>query len=202
MHKLPRICRITILFLLVLSITRMAAAGSGMVFLGDSITYAGPWAELFPEARVLNEGAPGDTTLDIAARLPRALETIPEKIFLMAGINDLWRGRSPQRAADDYHFLIGKIKEISPESKIYILSVLPVNNQVFPIRIDNQSVRELNERLKKMAGEHKLVYIDLSGRLSGSDGQLELIYTYDGVHLKQEAYLVWKSVIADMVDEP
>ena len=34
----------------------------GVVFLGDSITYAGPWSELFPQTQTHNFGVDGDTS--------------------------------------------------------------------------------------------------------------------------------------------
>ena len=39
--------------------------------MGDSITAWGDWQRRFPEAAVTNAGHPGDTTIDLLARLAR-----------------------------------------------------------------------------------------------------------------------------------
>ncbi len=41
----------------------------GIVFLGDSITYEGPWSELFPQTQIHNFGVDGDTSAGLLERI-------------------------------------------------------------------------------------------------------------------------------------
>ena len=62
-----------------------------ILFIGDSLT---EWFNLkmyFPEASIINEGIAGDTTYGLLERLEAILDVTADKIFLLIGINDVWR---------------------------------------------------------------------------------------------------------------
>ena len=54
------------------------------VFLGDSITEAGKWYELFPQSNVRNRGIGGDVTTGIIARLDQITDGQPALIHLLS----------------------------------------------------------------------------------------------------------------------
>ena len=56
----------------------------GIAILGDSVNYAGPWSELYPEHQTYNFGINRDTAQGYYSVLVRL-----SKVCLMMGINDL-----------------------------------------------------------------------------------------------------------------
>lgn len=174
---------------------------SNIVFLGDSITEECEWAEILKNSSVQNRGISGDTTDRVLNRLEEVVNSKPKKIFLMVGINDLISsGESVQNISKSYRSILLNIQAETPNTKVFIQSVLPVNNNS-RFWVDNGKVLELNLCLTKLAHEFSFQYIDLFSHLSNSQGQLDTRYTEDGVHLNGQAYLVWKEVIKEYVFE-
>lgn len=165
-----------------------------IVFVGDSITAGCEWSELFQDSNVKNRGIGYDT---VSALNQRIDDVIPsKKIFIMAGLNDLTFGATIETTVLNYEKLIEKITKKSPRTEIFIQSVLPVNSKLFTI-VSNSDIIKLNEKLKAIAQDYKLTYVDLfSVMLDGSD----LKYTNDGRHLTGEGYMVWKEVIKKYIN--
>ena len=67
---------------------------SDIVFLGNSITNGGEWAELLGNPHAKNRGISGDTTQGVLDRLSTVIKGKPAKIFLLIGTNDFARGKS------------------------------------------------------------------------------------------------------------
>ncbi len=168
-------------------------AGS-IIFLGNSITAQNEWAEMFNNPNILNRGIPGDHCDGIRARLDEVLENQPSKIFLMAGVNDL-AFYPPSSVLPKYERLVEAILTKSPQTKLYLQSVLPVNNIVSPTPVDNDDIRSLNEGIRKLAKTKRLVFIDLYPILLDANGNLDAAFTQDGIHLNGAAYLKWKEVL-------
>jgi hypothetical protein len=98
-----------------------------IIFLGDSITDGCNWGEMFGDPKVKNRGISGDITQGILDRLGEVVESKPAKVFLMIGINDLAMGKSPKEIMDNIKRIVKSIRKTSPETLIYIESLLPVN---------------------------------------------------------------------------
>ena len=73
--------------------------------------------------------------------------------------------------------------------------MLPVNNAVRDTGLDNNAVRELNERIQSTAGAFAVPYADVNARVADGDGNLSARLTSDGVHLNAQGYLIWKKTI-------
>ena len=141
-----------------------------VVFLGDSITQGGRWAELFPGAGAVNRGIGGDTTQNVLDRLEQIYPLAPEKLFIMIGINDLNRGLGPDVAIANYTLLFDNIDKRLPETLVFVQSVLPVNDS-WP-STDNTHVPTLNAALAAEARNRGYTFIDLTSAFSAGDGQL------------------------------
>ncbi|HCF29339.1 MAG TPA: G-D-S-L family lipolytic protein [Cyanobacteria bacterium UBA11049] len=167
-----------------------------IIFLGDSITDECEWSELLRNFNVKNRGISGDTTNGILNRLSDLLKSNPKKIFLMVGINDfLHTSKSVEQIFVDYEKIVTTVRDDSQNTELFIQSVLPVNNSKYKIKVNNENVVKLNERLQELATDTSCQYIDLFPHLSDSQNQLDSRYTWDGIHLNGQAYLVWKQVI-------
>jgi lysophospholipase L1-like esterase len=172
---------------------------SEIIFLGDSLTDLCEWAELFRDDRIKNRGICGDTTDGVLNRITETVKSKPEKLFIMIGINDLNQGRGVEYILDNYKNILEIFKADIPGTKVFIQSLLPVNNQIFKNNAVNEKIRLLNANLKELAEELSFQYIDLFSSFLDSNNQLDAQYTSDGVHLNGEGYLIWKKTIEKYV---
>jgi len=171
-----------------------------IVFLGDSITAREDWNVLFRVAYIKNAGISGNTTDDILARLIPVLNSKPKKIFLMVGINDLIRNKNIPDVVANYKIILGKIKTESPDTVVYVQSVLPINNDISKYgKVDSQKIISLNNELSLLAKKNGEHFIDLYPYFCGSDNKLYAKYTADGVHPNANGYAVWKNLIIPYV---
>lgn len=171
---------------------------SSIVFLGNSITEQGIWSELTGNPNVRNRGIAGDVLEGVEDRLTQVVKYQPAKIFLMIGINDLI-ANDPAQIMPRYNTLVENIIRQSPNTKLYLQSILPVNNEVRPSGFDNADIIWLNEQIIKTAAQHNLQYIDLHRLLEDESGQLDAKYTRDGIHINGPAYLIWEKAIREWV---
>lgn len=176
--------------------------GTSILFVGNSITDDCEWGELFNNPNVLARGIDGNTTSTVLARVHELTRHKPAKIFFAIGTNDL--GRTP---IDTIMKNMGKILQVfsdeSPDTKIYIQSVLPVAKEsMWGQGSKNDNILALNNRYKQYCKENNYTYIDLNSHFLADDGyHLKPEYTNDGLHIMGAGYILWKSLVADYVNE-
>lgn len=172
-----------------------------VVFLGDSITYGADWKELFPYSPAVNRGIGGDTTLGLLKRMDQIIALKPSQIFLMIGTNDLCYNRPIPKIIANYRLILDRFREELPETTVYVQSVLPFNDRIFPARglRNNDEIRELNDEIRSLTIEYRYPYIDLDSVFTGPDGRLPVKYTSDGLHLSQTGYWQWQNQIKQYV---
>lgn len=172
------------------------------VFLGNSITQAGEWSELFTDKNVLNRGVSGDVTYGVINRLPFILLQKPKKIFLAIGVNDLKRGASIEEVSRNHERIIKIITTTSPKTKLYVQSILPVNEGMLAniyAKITNLRISQTNAKLEALAKKYRCIYIDLhKSKLEGADGQLKKELSTDGLHLQPMAYIIWANYLKSL----
>ena len=160
-----------------------------IVMLGDSITAGGNWPSLLSRRDIWNQGVSGDRTGDVLARMEKVYRVQPKYCFVMIGINDILSGQPVDRIFDNYRKIIdGLIKgEIIPiiQSTLYLAGPDP----------QNKSVEALNTKIKQLAEERKILYLDLNRRLAPNK-QLLPAFTNDGLHLNKAGYQAWKDELA------
>jgi len=179
---------------------RLPERPGSIIFLGDSQTAHAEWHELFPEGPVvLNRGISGDYTEGMLERLPEVLRHKPLKIFLLIGVNDLAFGNSVPEIEHGYRAIVQKIRTESPETELYLQSVLPVNNDVRHVGVKNERILEVNARIAQIARDFALPFLDIATPLKDADGNLASKFTEDGLHLNGLGYFVWKKEIEKMV---
>lgn len=126
----------------------------------------------------------------------------PSIVFLQVGIIDLDEDKSIDEIIDNYGKIIDSIKENRSYAEIYIESIYPINrdiddfdDDIIKSDIDNDDIKKLNSRLKKLAEEKKVKYIDLFSALE-KNGKLDEIYTDNGYLLNDDGYKqVYKYII-------
>ena len=159
-----------------------------IVMLGNSLTERGFWSEYFQTERVLNRGIGGDCISGMIHRIGPIVEGQPRAIFIMGGANDLVFSK----ISEQYERLLGVIARESPRTKVYIQSLLPLNeamNEKF-FKGKNARIAAFNALLRDMAARRGLTYIDIWSDMQ-RDGILPAEYTFDGIHLKADGYRIW-----------
>ena len=183
----------------------LPVTSSDIIFLGNSITNGGEWAELFDNPHVKNRGISGDVCMGVYDRLDAILKGSPAKIFLLIGINDVDRGASAGTIVERIGMIVDKIRKDSPSTKIYIQSVLPVSDhyKMFNGHTSRwQVVPEINKGLVRLAADRGVKYIDLySHFIDNTTGKMNIEYTNDGLHLLGKGYKKWVGIVKPYVDE-
>jgi lysophospholipase L1-like esterase len=174
--------------------------GDEIVFIGNSITNGCEWSELFQNSKIKNRGIVRDKTAGVLLRIDNILESKPKIIFILVGINDLTENISIESIVDNYNQIISRIRNISPITKVYIQSILPINNKFYKGIATNQTIKDLNAKLQSISNEKQLTYIDLFSHFINSEGSMDEKYSNDGLHLLGSGYLMWKSVIEKYVN--
>jgi len=171
-----------------------------IIFLGNSITDNCEWAELMGNPNIKNRGIGGDDTEGVLERLDEVCSSKPEKIFILIGTNDLAYGKSTDQVLQNTGMILDRIAESSPGTRVYVHSILPVDDAVHYTR-KNSDIRTINAELVKMVKKRGLVYIDLYTEFVDKNGILDKKYSLDGLHLNGEGYQLWKNIIQDHVNE-
>ena len=163
----------------------------GVIFLGDSITEGFPTKEAFPNENVINRGIGGDLIEGVIDRLDISIAPLkPKKIYLMIGINNLvgYPDKPIDEFAMNYNKLLDELKQNAPDAKIIAQSILPTSKG---FAHKNSAVRIMNEKIKLMAEQKGLEYVDLHPAMADVKGELKSEYTGDGIHLNIEGYQAW-----------
>ena len=172
---------------------RMPDRPGAVVFLGDSQMEQGEWQEIFsPIPNVLNRGISGDNVNGVWERLNEVMRHKPQKVFLLVGVNDLFRDKAPAEIETRYREIVQRIRREQPDGQLVLMSVLPVNKEIRSLSADNTDVQALNGRIAQIAKEFALPYVDLYGQLTDATGNLSVQFTSDGIHLNGLGYMVMK----------
>jgi len=172
-----------------------------LVFLGNSITFWADWAELVAHHKQLkNRGIPGDNSFGVLERLDDILSGKPKMVFLMIGINDLAQGIPENTLLANIRRISKKTKERSPKTTLIIQSILPTNKS-FNALNDHYKAQDrllvINEKLKSLADDQNVQYLDLYAHFTNSEGLLKKEFTWDGVHLTLAGYRQWVQVLKE-----
>lgn len=173
-----------------------------IIFLGNSLTEACEWSELFQDSRMKNRGISGDITDGILYRLKEVTDSKPLKIFVMIGINDIAKNIPTTQILYNYEKIIKSIKNASPKTEVYVQSVLPVNNDFKGLRnytSKTAQIMDLNKDLVALAQINNVKFVDLFSVFKDFSNKLDKKYTVDGVHLNARGYLLWKETLEPFI---
>ncbi len=170
-----------------------------IVFLGNSITDYFEWNEYFGNQRVKNRGISGDITFGVLERLEPVIKARPAKIFILIGTNDISRDIPEEVIVQNIRTMIERIQSGSPKTKIYLHTLLPVND-TFGKRAHfgkDEKYLKVNKAIEAMGEQERVFIIDLYRSFVDADGRLFADLTYDGLHLNMKGYLKWTAILKD-----
>ena len=181
---------------------------SGSLFIGDSRTvgismYSGVTSADFFCATGMSCFNLFDSTVDIAGIGKTGLENLLAqksytKVFIMLGINEL--GYNLDRIVEKYSNAIDTIAAAQPDAAIYVqanMHVTAARSEKDDI-YNNWRINDLNTRLKAMADEKGLAFLDVNPLFDDENGNLCTDYTYDHTHVLGKYYNAWCLWIYDM----
>lgn len=172
-----------------------------IIFLGNSITNGGEWAELFKNKQIKNRGISGDVTEGVLFRLDEVTESKPAKVFLLIGINDLARGISKDTVFSNICRIAERVKTDSPKTQLYLQSILPVNPDFGKFQGHCSKTEEIlwiNQQLEDWCGENSVQFIDLFSKFKNDNNNwMNPQCTNDGLHLVGEGYMLWTRIIQE-----
>lgn len=176
----------------------MPTSENDIIFLGNSITDGGEWAELFQNPNCKNRGISADITAGVLNRLETITKGQPAMVFLMIGTNDMNWGYSNDTIAMSIREIVQRIKQESPRTRIVVESILPVNDYYGYFSGHTKRYADvpiINGMLKTMAEEEGVEYLDLFSHFANAEGKLNTEYSNDGLHINGKGYELWKEII-------
>ena len=165
-----------------------------IVFLGDSIFDWYPTDKIFSDLPVVNSGICGNTTNDILENMEeRVYKYNPTKVFLNIGTNDIEYDDSDElneEVANNIIKITENILRNRKKSKVYIISIYPVNNNMSAAHDrHNSEIEEINSKLSSYCtSKENVEYIDAYNQLLDNEGMLDEAYTKDGLHPNDLGY--------------
>ena len=177
---------------------------TSIVFVGNSLTNGCEWHELLGMPNVLNRGISGDIVEGVSDRIQSVLDGNPAKIVLMTGVNDVSHHLTADSIATSFIALIDRMTEASPQTKIYVQSLLPYNAsfEMFKSLVgEEQTIRDVNALLQPQIEARGLTWIDLYSHFADENGNLREDLTNDGLHLLGSGYLLWRDIVLPYVKE-
>jgi lysophospholipase L1-like esterase len=182
-------------------------------FIGDSITrrwgatdypqFLAHWKESFHGWNAANFGWGGDTAENVLWRLQHGeLDGVnPRVVVIQVGANNLARPPLNEERKSAFErscsAIIETCRKKAPDAVIYQFGVFPRND----VDLSLAEVREINARLKKLAEEQKVHFVELTDKLIGDDSKLKKGVTVDGLHLSLKGYQIWADALTPILEK-
>ena len=172
-----------------------------VVFLGNSITdswYARDTA-FFEDHNFVGRGISGQTSEQLLLRFrPDVLNLKPRTVVIHIGTNDVAENTRPY--SEDY--TVGNIASMidiadQNDIRVIIASVLPATGFSWRPALGNRSAEivALNERLKRLAEEKNVDYLDYHSALKNDQNGMDKELAPDGVHPTMKGYGMMKEMV-------
>ena len=167
------------------------------IFMGNSILDELQYYRyIYPDNSIAKIGLNVETAME---HIDEAVRRRPERIFLYFGTNEANGQWETEKYINDYRALVTKFRQELPKSKIYVMSILPVDESLAAAisgtkNLKNETIRSYNEALKTMAQEEGIEYIDLY--------KIENVSQYheeDGIHFQAVFADVWLQYILETI---
>jgi len=122
----------------------------------------------------------------------------PRAVILYEGSNDINAGTKPEEVLANFRKLSGKLHAALPQTRLYVLGVVPSPGKRFEKIADLKKTNEL--LANECATQPWMKFIDVTSPLLGDDGKpKEELFKPGDIHMLPAGYAVWKSVIAPVV---
>jgi lysophospholipase L1-like esterase len=173
----------------------------GLVFIGSStIARWKTLAQDFPGQPVINRGFGGSEIIDSAYFADRIIVPYaPRKVFLRAGGNDLFAGKSPEQVFADFKEFATRVRAKLPETEIVFISLSP------SIARWKQAAKEkqVNQMVEEYCRQHEhMIYLETYSISLDANGQPRPeLFVADKLHFNAEGYRLLAEKVRPYVAE-
>lgn len=114
------------------------------------------------------------------------------KVYFQIGINEMGRG-DLDGFMQAYSQSVEKFKELQPNAVIYVQAIMKVtkaksdSDAIF----NNEGIEARNERIRQLADNIRVFYIDVNEVVCDESGGLNPELTFDNLHLYGSKYGIW-----------
>jgi len=173
---------------------------NSIVMLGNSLTENGKnWSERLGISNVVNRGIIGDNTVGMTERLCQITPHHPKIIFLMAGINNMVNDAPCIDVAQQVIGLIDAIRQQSPSTKLYVESLLPINEKSGRWRTLAGRTNDIpltNMYIRAYCESNGITFVDLFHQMTyPKSNMLRDELSSDGLHITEAGYEIWAKEI-------
>lgn len=174
----------------------MTLPKDAIVFAGNSITDMHGWTEAFGNnPSIINRGNSGGYSYEVLANVESWVRFKPAKVFIKIGTNDLGTNRTEQSIAENIEKTVKIIRRESPNTLIYLQSILPARDQGYK---NLKTIEATNKLIKAIADKiDNTTYVDLYSKLGGIRSGKP--YSLDNLHLEAYGYKIWVDEIKKYV---
>lgn len=177
-----------------------AIGNKDIVMLGNSLTEGGgDWSARLGKKNVRNRGIIGDEVMGVYDRLHQILPGHPSKLFLLIGTNDISHDLTADSIVGMIRLTVDHIQKESPDTKLYLQSLLPINEsfgRYKKLTGKTGLIPEINKQLEALAKEKEITFINLFPLFTEKGTPvLRSDITTDGLHLNEEGYKIWVKAI-------
>ncbi len=175
----------------------------GVLFVGSSSIrmWEGLETQFGNGLPVTKRGFGGSRMQDVAAYAGQlVLPYRPRLVVVYAGDNDLAEGRTPAEVLDSFVQFVEQVHAALPETRIAYLSIKPS-----PLRaaLMPQAVQTNALIAGYAARTPGLAFVDVYSRMLDASGRPRAdLYLGDALHLNNDGYALWKSLIAPLLAGP
>lgn len=166
-----------------------------VIFLGDSITEGWINADpaFFARNHFVDRGISGQSSAQMIARFQADVVSLrPQVVHIMAGTNDIGGATGPI-TEEEFVGNISAMIDMAQMNRItVVLASIPPMSRLLP-RPDfdvRPVVLQLNRRLKALAAERSVAFVDYYAPLAEADGAFDPRFANDGVHPTRAGYAV------------
>lgn len=172
-----------------------------LLFIGSSTVRM--WKTLpqdYPNAKVINRGFGGSQIVDSTHFAERVIFPYePSKVFLRAGGNDLWAGKSAEEVFGDFKDFVATVHAKLPKTEIVFISLSPSIARWKQADKEKGVNTMVQDFVKKNRG---LKYIETYPLPLGADGQPRPeLFLPDKLHFNAEGYKLLAEAVRPFVEK-
>lgn len=175
----------------------LATNTESIVFVGNSITDMGNWPEVFGNnANVVSRGVSGGYSWEVRDNVYNWIVGHPKKVFIKIGTNDLnvTQG-SPEGIAENIDKTLAICLAESPDTKVYIQSIIPCSNG----NRSDEKIRRSNELLQAVCEKYSNAEFFNLYQYMGGVATGWPLGCVDKLHLTGAGYATWAHAIEENV---
>jgi len=173
---------------------------NAVLFIGSSsIRFWKDLGRSFPGHQIIQRGFGGSELSDSVEFADRiVIPYQPRLIFLYAGDNDLANGKSPQQVFADFAAFAKKVHARLPKTVIAYIAIKPSLARQKLIH----EIKTANDLIKTFVKPSStLIFVDVfKPMLRSDDTPRPELFVQDGLHLNEQGYALWTSVLKPVID--